>query len=361
LHMSDVFQPEPSVPAGQYPVSTGTGEGYFGDGEEQTLYYSDKHSTPLPYYQRFIFDFQQEINPSTSFTISYVGAQGRKGANLVNINLPAYQTGWATQNAFDAARPNNAGRFGDIYVQRPNLNSFYNAGIVSFNHRFAHGFQALSNYTFGKTVSDYPWINNLAYNGAPGSGASGFQYPNIRNRGESTLSHRHRFVMSGIWSPAYGLTWSVWTRTAFAGWRISGIFTLESGDTLTAANGFTTAADYAGPDEDFVTGDPNISHGSKSFTQQFNTAAFTLPPNGVRGDSGLGTIRGPGQDNLDLALAKTFKIYDRLNFDLRFDAFNAMNHTQWNGAYTTLGYSDFGQPSGAREARIAQVAAKLVF
>ncbi|MFY9644307.1 MAG: hypothetical protein WAK29_03965, partial [Terriglobales bacterium] len=376
LDQSNVFQPEPSVPQGQYPVSTGKGQGYFGDGAWQTVIYSDQKSTSVPYYQRYTLDFEQELNPSSSFTLSYVGAQGRKGMNLVNINLPPYQTGWSSQDAYNAARPNNAGRFGDIYVQRPNLNSFYNAAIVSFKHRFSHSWQATSSYTFAKTVSDYPWINNLAYNGAAGGGAnylafgSGFQYPNIYNRGESSLSHRHRFVFSGIWSPVYGAGWSPWLRRPFADWRLSGIATLESGNALTVTDGGTSvggtsALDYAGPDELYVSGYPNLSHESKSFSSLFNTAAFTAPPENVRGNSGLGTVRGPGLNNMDLSLAKNFKIRETVTANLRLDAFNALNHTQWTGAQTIYPNDSngipFGQATGAREARIGQISFKLSF
>ena len=85
----------------------------------------------------------------------------------------------------------------------------------------------------------------------------------------------------------------------------------------------------------------------------------------VRGNSGLGSVRGPGQDNVDLSIAKTFPLYESLHLELRGDAFNALNHTQWNGMNT--GYPSgnaqfpFGMVNGSREARIGQVAAKLVF
>jgi hypothetical protein len=367
LNLSNIFQSAPSLALGQYPVSTGPGEGYFGDGMLQTIYYSDQKSTPLPYYQRYLMDVQRQLSSNNTFTISYVGSQGRKGLNYVNINLPAYATGWPTLNAFDAARPNNAGRFGDIYVQRPNLNSYYNAGILQFQHVFHHGVQFMSNYTYGKTVSQYPVLNALGANGE--GGYNGFQYPNIFNRGESTLSHRHRFVYSGIWQPVYGTGWSTWAKVPLTGWRISGIGTLESGDADTVVNVETSANDYAGLDELNVSGDPNLSHGDKTLAEQFNVAAFSAPPNGVRGNSGLGTVRGPGQDNLDLSVAKTFPIVERFHAEFRTDAFNALNHTQWNAIQTTYPYASvgnygnipFGSAAGAREARILQVALKLQF
>jgi hypothetical protein len=157
------------------------------------------------------------------------------------------------------------------------------------------------------------------------------------------------------------------------GWRISVIGTLESGDVLTVNNVLTTAADYAGIDTlNIRPGEsPNLSHGQKTFTQQFNVSAFSAPPNGVRGNSGLGTVRGPGQNNLDLSVAKTFPIYKTVHLDFRADAFNALNHTQWDAAQTTYPYGPsasgaygnipFGQVSGAREARIMQLGFKLAF
>jgi len=132
---------------------------------------------------------------------------------------------------------------------------------------------------------------------------------------------------------------------------------------LTVSNADTSADDYAGPDQLNVKGNPNLSHGKKTFLNQFNTAAFSSPAEGTRGNSGLGTIHGPGQNNVDLSLSKTFKIWESISANVRADAYNAFNHTQWTGAETTNMYSgqQFGQATGAREARITQLSMKLSF
>ena len=103
---------------------------------------------------------------------------------------------------------------------------------------------------------------------------------------------------------------------------------MESGNTMTVANGGpgtpcpaddagtptcptgygASAEDGAGFDELNVSGHTNIGHFNKTPFRQFNTSAFSVPAMRVRGDSGLGTVRGPGQNNLDLSLAKTFPI-----------------------------------------------------
>jgi hypothetical protein len=243
----------------------------------------------------------------------------------------------------------------------------------------------MSNYTWGKTVSDYPWNNNVIGGEVNGGAGSGFQYPNLDSRGESTQSHRHRFVYSGIWSPGYGKSWPEWTKIPLTGWRITGTGTLESGDALTVTNGGpgtpcpssdagtsvcpsgfgSSPQDGAGFSELNVSGNPNLSHGQKTLMKQFDTSKFSVPAMNVRGNSGLGTVRGPGQNNVDLSIAKTFPIYESLNLEFRADAFNAFNHPQWTGVNTTYPSGDaqfpFGMVNGAREARIGQVGAKLVF
>jgi hypothetical protein len=257
--------------------------------------------------------------------------------------------------------------------------------IVQYRHDFVEGFQVTSNYTWGKTVSDYPWVNTLGNNGTSGGGVGGLQYANLYNRGESNQSHRHRFVFSGIWEPKYGASWSGLMKEPLTGWRLSGILTLESGDALTVQNGGpgtscpasdagtpicptgygSSAQDGAGFDELNISGNPNIAHSSKTFSRQFDTSKFSVPAMNTRGNSSLGTVRGPGQNNVDLSLSKSFPIYDRLHLELRADAFNAFNHSQWTGVNTVYPSGStqypFGEVNGAREARIGQLGAKIVF
>ena len=388
LNFENVLPPTQYAAPGSFPVSTGVGEGYVGSSALTSLTYLDNHSTALPYYQRMMLDVQQALGPHDNFTIGYAGVQGRKGLNQVDLNLPAYQTGWingggAGDPTFNAARPNNSGRFSDISVYRNNINSHYNALILQYGHQFSRGFEITSNYTWSRNVSDYPVFNDLI--SLPGAGVAGFLYPNLRSEGQSTQSHPQRFVFSGIWEPKYGATWAEVVKLPLTGWRLSGIVTMESGDALTVTNGGSgtpcpatdagtptcpsgygsSAEDGAGFDELNASGDPKISHFNKTPLRQFNTSVFSVPAMGVRGNSGFGTVRGPGQNNLDLSLAKTFPIHDQLHFEFRADAFNALNHTQWTGVNTTYPSANaqfgFGVVTSAREARIGQIAAKLVF
>ena len=126
-------------------------------------------------------------------------------------------------------------------------------------------------------------------------------------------------------------------------------------------NGVTDARDFE-PNMPNISGDPNS--GACIFSSWFNTAAFSAPAHYVKGSAGPGIIRGPGMNNFDVSLAKTFKPVERLSLQFRGDFLNALNHTQWNGVDTT--YDDsadarFGWVTGAREGRVLQLGLRVSF
>src|SRR5262249_35353373 len=75
--------------------------------------------------------------------------------------------------------------------------------------------------------------------------------------------------------------------------------------------------------------------------QWFDPAAFapeylpgtTIPTWGTLGHNAL---RGPGRDNWNIAMYKTFAAGERLHFELRAESFNTWNHTQFNGVSTAV-------------------------
>jgi Carboxypeptidase regulatory-like domain len=360
---SKIFQPSPQVPLGTFPVSTGPGEGYYGDGAYQTLFYADRNqSFRTPYIHRYLLDVQKEITHNSAITVSYLGAEGRNGWYFYDENAAPYQTGWASSDAYNAARPFNSGRFGDIYLQKAGLNSNYNAGIIKFTRQMSHGLQILTHYTYSKTLGD------RGINGQ-GTADTGYNYPQniIRTYGEETYSHRHRLLFQANYEPKYGQHLPGYLRPALADWHISAIATFESGDALTVFNGAGNQANdfaaYNGLGNLNMVSNPNFSHSNRSFEEYFNTAAFVVPPNNVQGTASPGVVRGPGQNNWDISFGKNINFFERLHAEIRADMYNAFNHTQWNAVSTQLNgdTGPFGEVTGSREGRIIQLAAKIVF
>jgi hypothetical protein len=361
--MSQVFQPSPQVPLGTFPVSTGPGQGYYGDGAYQTVFYADQHqSFRTPYIHRYLLDIQKELSHNSALTVSYIGAEGRNGWYFYDQNAAPYQTGWPSIDAYNAARPFNSGRFGDIYLQRAGLNSNYNAGIIKFQRQMSRGLRILAHYTYSKTLGDRGIVGQ-------GTQDTGYNYPQsiIRSYGEETFSHRHRFLFETTYEPKYAQNLPAYLRPELGDWHISAIATMESGDALTVYNGAGNQANdfaaYNGLGNLNMVHNPNLPRSQRSFDEYFDTSAFVVPPNNVQGTASPGVVRGPGQNNWDISFGKNINFYERLHAELRADMYNAFNHTQWNAVSTQLnGYTGpFGQVTGSREGRIIQVAAKVVF
>ena len=150
------------------------------------------------------------------------------------------------------------------------------------------------------------------------------------------------------------------TNAVVGGWQVNGIYTWQHGFPITI-----TAADLGGLNDtqgtnraDLV-GDPSVDE--RTVTRWFNTAAFKQPPQGALGNLGRNTERGPGINNLDLAVFKNFEFGRGVRLQFRLESFNALNHTQFSGVSTGIASTNFGVVTSARPARINQLGVKLLF
>lgn len=73
-------------------------------------------------------------------------------------------------------------------------------------------------------------------------------------------------------------------------------------------------------------------------------------------------MRGPGQNNWDMSLAKSFKIKESQNLLFRTEFFNAFNHPQFDLPGTNVAAPTFGVISNTVvNPRLIQFALKYVF
>lgn len=158
-------------------------------------------------------------------------------------------------------------------------------------------------------------------------------------------------------------------RTALGGWELSGIITAETGAPLNVGTTGNTAASVisfaGGVRPDLVA---PITY-PKTVNAWFNPASFAAPAPGTWGDLGANAVRGPGRDNWNISLFKSFIISERRGsrVELRADGFNIWNHTQFKGDANNggismnLGSSNFGAVTAAFDPREFQLGAKVVF
>jgi len=63
-----------------------------------------------------------------------------------------------------------------------------------------------------------------------------------------------------------------------------------------------------------------------------------------------------------MILSKKTRLWNETsNLELRFEAFNALNHTQFTTLNTTITSAGFGKFTAARESRVIQLGARISF
>ena len=108
-----------------------------------------------------------------------------------------------------------------------------------------------------------------------------------------------------------------------------------------------------------LVGDPSVD--KRTVNRWFNTSAFAQPAAGALGNLGRNTERGPGVNNIDLAIFKNFSLTHGMRAQFRFESFNFFNHTQFSNVSANLASSNFGVVTSARPARINQLGIKFLF
>jgi len=361
---------------GQIPGSSGIQVGFpanaLVDPNTPTLFSVDPKLV-TPYMQQWHLSVQREMGYDTVFEVTYAGSKGSKLFTFFNGNQADPSP---DPNAPLAPRRPVPAIDNGIDLFRSSGSSSYNSLQLRGEKRFSHGFSFLSSYTWSHSIDNAsnanlgPTQNNSDFRW--------FKHPELE-RGNSDFDVRHRFTASYIYELPFGhgkrfagdATGAL--EKAIGGWQVAGITTISSGNWFTAldANGdFANSDGGAGgvsqrPD---VIGDPN---GKPCVPGTFfNTCAFVDPALGSFGSAGRNIVRGPGFQEWDLSIFKTFTIGERSRLEFRSEFFNFPNKTnfllaksgpQESNNSTVLGASQFGFLTAARSPRQIQFALKYSF
>jgi hypothetical protein len=157
------------------------------------------------------------------------------------------------------------------------------------------------------------------------------------------------------------------------GWQLSGIVSLVSGAPGTATFTTTTGIDITGsasqtPRPDVV-GNPVLPKGDRTFNRNFDGSVFRLPAVGTLGNEGKFVFRGPGVNNWDSSLVKNIPFRERINGQLRWEVYNALNHSQFSALDTGARFDPSGKQVNAnfssftvsRPPRVMQLLLRVIF
>ncbi len=330
------------------------------------------------YIESYNLNIQQQISRNWSMMVGYFGSEGHDLRTRVNLNQfigfgpgPTF-TGIRPFAKLSASSPILPGaNVGNISDNVSNGNSTYNALWISSNMRPWHGLQFNASYTYSKSI-DYTSQNGQGVVVQDSLNPAG-------DRGLSDFDARNRFVVNFIYDlPALK------HNRVFEGWQVGSIISDQSGNPLdlvvTGISGFTGLAtlrpDQLGPvqilNQPLANG--NIQYFAPSVcvepcsgsTFGISTAAGSLH----FGNMGRNSIIGPGFNNVDFSLIKKTKINERFSHEMRFEAFDILNHPNFGqpGRGVQIGSTTFGVISNTRFAtgdsgssRQLQFAMKLKF
>jgi hypothetical protein len=348
----------------------------------------------------YFLGVQRDLGKNTVLTVNYVGTEGRHLANAEEANPgdPALCLSLSTASAVapgtstcapkletqvytrangtlvQGTRPVLGIDFGSNPYSETRATSNYNSLQANIKHT-SKNWEILLGYTYGRSMDNASGLTDAInpYNPKATYGLSKFD---VRNYVVASYNVHLPF---GDWVS------NRFTKAVVGGWSISGITKMASGvpvtmsDTedysLTGANGvdfpyYTPGNLFAGGahgdknPRDFSSADPS------KHNPWFNTSLFTAEGKefapktlgyGFAGNSRRRFFYGPGINATDLAVLRDFHIHETQVLQLRVEAFNVFNHTQFGAPNGSVTSSTFGIITTANNPRVLQVAVKYRF
>jgi len=379
-----------------------------------------------PYVYNFYLGVQHEIMPKLIIEANYVGTAGHKLFRAQNVNRVSGEKLPEGTCAVDnlgrtlcsqISDVNPAGRlnpnFGTLRVWQNVVNSNYNALQLSVKKQASRGMTFNLNYTLGHAIdAGSTWHSGATSSNGAGAGegyTTDVTLPQL-DRGNAIFDIRQRLVANYVWELPWMKEQHGVIGHLLGGWQYNGIISWQTGahwEPWTFTNGGSpqgTIVNSAGNEcsqADINAGDCRNTGGDYNLdgvrNDRPNVAAsnfdpghdgwangwgagytfkgdgsspngfFSSPCLGCVGDMGRNTFVGPGFVSWETSLFKNIKITERVNMQFRAEAFNVLNHTNFqlpgaSGATNNRTNSgSFGQSGGTFNPRNLQFGLKIRF
>jgi hypothetical protein len=234
--------------------------------------------------------------------------------------------------------------------------SYFNSFNMRLQERASHGLTFTFNYIYSKLIERVTWLN--ASDPAP-------------EKRVSSIDHPNRFVTAINYDLPVGRGRALDLKSrvldaVIGGWSVNTVYTYQTGAPINWNNGSTTSpGDYVYLGTPIVLNNRMADPGSTAFNiAAFDTRTADAYNYHIRTfPTMISTLRQDGINQFDASLLKRFSITERANLQLRFEAFNALNHPVFPAPNTTANNALFGTISGAQanRPRSVQLGARIVF
>jgi hypothetical protein len=302
------------------------------------------------YVQTWTLSVQRDLPGSLQMTATYFGNKGTRGPQEFLPNT--YPTG--------ATNPCPTCPVGFAFLTS-NGNSTREAGSIQLRRRLHNGLTASLLYTYSKSIDD-----DAAMGGQLSSNPILAQnWLNLSGeRGLSTFDQRHLLNVTLQYTTGTGIggksLMGGWKGRLYKEWTFLNLINVGTGLPETPfIPGAVAGTGFSASLRPELTGQPIYSGTATGI--YLNPGAYALPASGQFGNAGRDSITGPPMFNYSASLARTFRLNDRLNLDVRFDSTNPINHVTYTSYYTTVGNPLFGAPATANGMRTITSTMRLRF
>ncbi len=315
---------------------------------------TDNWHLPPATMNQWSFGVQRQLSNSTGLDVQYLGSHSLHLDRSFYNNTPYFPG----PGAINPRRPNQL--FGQIRTISNDLISNYHHLAISLHQRLFHGFQVEASYT---------WSHALDVASDSNNGGTPMNPYNWRlDYGNAPFDIRHRFLATYMYAIPIPATTNKFLKTAFGGWQLNGITTLQSGTPFNLSMN-TDAANTSsqGTQRPDLLKTPIYNCGAGHLLGCIDKSAFAVPGNIAQGifaygNAGRNILRGPHMFNTDMSLFKSFQLKERMRFTFRAEAFNVWNNPEFSNPNANIESATFGNiTSTSTGARVMQLGGKLSF
>ena len=312
------------------------------------------------YHQQWDLSYQRQLAGNWLLTAAYLGNKATHLRTSIEANPAVYIPGASTvantqqRRLLTQLNPVQGPFYSNVTLADDGVNTNYNALRLSAQHRFSQNFTVLSVYTWSHCLQ-----NAETYGNRNNIGSASYQNPNNRNAdyGPCDFDLRHNFTASLVYEmPKLG---NRVENQLLGNWQLASLISVHTGFPFTPLTGVDNSLTGVKQDRPNIVGNPYVRDtGSLVW---LNPAAFAANLLGTFGNAGYNSLIGPRSFGLDANVTREFQIREHQRFELRFEFFNLLNHTNFSTPVSALNSSAFGKIQSSADPRILQLAAKFKF
>jgi Carboxypeptidase regulatory-like domain len=309
--------------------------------------------------QQWNLTFQKQPRVNWSFTLSYIGNHTTHIWLSRESNAAEYIPGASTTSNTNQRRPlylqnpSQGAYYSNVYMLDDGGTGSYNGALATVEKRFNRYYSLLANYTWSHCINDGEYYEAVGVE-------LDYQNPYNRhaNRGNCAADRRNAFNLTGI--AATPDLKNRWAGAIANHWQLTAIVSAYSGDSFVpTTGGVDNALTGTSNQQPNVIGNWRLPHPGPN--AWFNKSVFVPNTPGEYGNSPRGLIVGPRYTNTSMALFRSFPIFHEQAITFRAEAFNILNHTEFQDPIQTTNSAAFGQIQTANDPRIMQFALKYTF